>query len=639
MSKSKRIHLIVPTDYEISEFVKGCNAKDSSLLIDYGETLLKSHKTILSHKVESSQVIELNKNIGEKELKLDQLRKMVKKLKNGEEKAKREHEDDIIELKADHKTELINKEKQTSYIKTKAYNEFQKHLEDVNKIHTTKLAALNGLNQKETQLLNSKISNLCSEKHDEHSKHLVIVDDERKRARNDANKQCEKIISTMESQVKRIESEKTSALLKADQIEKELIIRLEKERELRNESIIRGQNVLFDKFDKFYKEDGEARTKNSVVIETERKKAKEEASNNYNKIVSNLEKQVQKLENEKAVILLKGEKREKELNLRLDDEREKKDSIIKESQKVILDKINPLLKYFQCDNMIDKGNKGENMAIQILKKYYNNAVIKDVSGEAHSGDIHFTLDNMKCLIEVKREKTISSKDIPKFLDDVKTQCSNINCALFISLETENIPKRGSFYIEVICNIPVLYLYLYNNDCIKHAINILQSLTHTFSMKTKKEIISTEFQRTIKELISNQYSILMLEKKRIDTVIKQLSMTIQSLKKGYDNMDKSLKGILSFYDDNEDMRNDEIKKEIKETSPYTYDQMKKLEEWTVKNGKPPKRDNIMKILEMTHYDINQKGSVRKLQNILKQLLVEKGKTFVKNKEMKIVAKKS
>ncbi len=622
MSKQKSIQLFVPTDYEISEFIKGCNAKDSSLLIDYGEALLKSHKTILSHKVESSQVIELNKAMSDKELKLDQLRKMVKKLKNGEEKAKREYEDNVIELKADHKTELINKEKQTSYIKTKAYNEFQRHLEEINKIHTTKLAALNSSNQKETQSLNSRISKLCNEKHDEHNKNLAIVDDERKKAREDAIQQCEKIISTMESQVKRIESEKISALLKAEQREKELTLKLEREREQRNESIVRGQNVILDKFSKFYKEENESRTKNSAVVETERKKAKEEASIHYNKIVSNLEKQVQKLENEKATVLLKGEKREKELILKLEDEREKKDSIIKESQQVILDKINPLLKYFQCDNMIDKGNKGENMAIQILKKYYNNAVIKDVSGEAHSGDIHMTLDNMKCLIEVKREKTISSKDIPKFLDDVKTQCSNINCALFISLETENIPKKGSFYIEVICNIPVLYLYLYNNNCIKHAINILKSLTHTFSMKTKKEIISTEFQRTIKELISNQYSILMLEKKRIDSVIKQLSITIQSLKKGHDNMDKSLKSILSFYDDNEDMRNDDIKKEIKETLPYTDEQMEKLEEWTIKNDKLPTRDNIMKILNLNYYDTSKKGSVRKLQNILKERLLGK-----------------
>ncbi len=235
---------------------------------------------------------------------------------------------------------------------------------------------------------------------------------------------------------------------------------------------------------------------------------------------------------------------------------------------------------------------------------------------------------MKCLIEVKREKTITAKDIDKFLNDIRTQCAYVNCGLFISLEAENIPKRGSFFVEVICNIPVLFLYLYNNDCIKYAITILQSLSETFSMRTKKEIISTEFQRAIKELISKQYSALMLEKKRTDNIIKQLNTTIQSLKKGQMNMEKSIKSIVSFYDDNEDMKDDSLHKVI-DASPYSKEQMEKLERWTIENDRPPKRDDVMKILSITHYDINQKGSVRTLQNILR--------LHLKSKPVLIVAK--
>ena len=71
--------------------------------------------------------------------------------------------------------------------------------------------------------------------------------------------------------------------------------------------------------------------------------------------------------------------------------------------------------------------------------------------------------------------------------------------------------------------------------IKYAINILKSLTYNISMKPKKEIISGEFQRIVKEVISNQYSTLTREKKRIDSVINQLRDTIKTLQTSKDNI--------------------------------------------------------------------------------------------------------
>lgn len=546
MSNQKILKIVVPTSYELSEFIKGCSAEDNTLLFNYGEALLKTHKATVCQNIESTKVNNLTKSIREKEQKLDKLRRMIMKSNDDKEKITREKEEDIMELKTSYETNI-------TIVKTKAKHEYSKKLDDINKINIDKLRSLANSNQLEVQLLNDKIR-----------KNLNLIDGERERVREETSSQYDKIISHLNTQIQNLEA------------------KLDKDREQGNQSLI--------------------------LMEKERKHARMEAGVHYDKMISNLESQIKKSEHEKNTAVL-----------RLEEERKINDEKIHKERNNILSKLDPILQYYSYDNMIDKGNKGENMIQKILKKYYNNAVINDVSGEAHNGDIHFILNNMKCLIEVKREKTVTSKDIDKFLDDIKTQCANINCGLFISLEAENIPKKGSFFVEVICNIPVLFLYLYNNDCIRYAVNILRSLSETFSMKTKKEIISSEFQRTIKKLVSNQYSVLMLEKKRVNSVIKQLTKTIQELKNGQSNMEKSIKSVLSFYDDNEDMRNDEIKKEIKEIKEmklYTQDQMEKLEKWTIKHDKPPKRNEVMTILNLNYYDTS-KVSMRKLQNILKQ----------------------
>jgi len=384
-----------------------------------------------------------------------------------------------------------------------------------------------------------------------------------------------------------------------------------------DESHKKETQLLNDRINTLRNETHNIHDRNQLMVEKEKDKIKTSLELQHSKLISMLEKSLSTKETTITDLTQIREKERKAREKEKEKEREAREKAIKEAQDIVLNKIDPILKYFQHSNMTDKGDKGENIIRQVLINNYNDASIVDVSGNAHSGDIFFLYNSLKCLIEVKRKKMVTSEDIVKFLSDIETQRSNINCALFISLESQNIPKKGSFCIEVINNIPVLYMYFHDINCIKYAINVFQYLVHTFSKKTNKEIISNEFQRTVKDLISQQYSALVLEKKKIDTVIKQLSSTLQILKKEQYNIDKSLSHITLFYNNNQEMKEIKEIKEEEETEKikYTSEQIDILKKWIVENNKLPLKNDVMKILNLNFYDMKTQENMKALKKKL------------------------
>lgn len=123
--------------------------------------------------------------------------------------------------------------------------------------------------------------------------------------------------------------------------------------------------------------------------------------------------------------------------------------------------LEPIRVYYGGTNQ-EKGDGGEIAIRQVLERsaYYDSAIIEDVSGQAAQGDIYLKLGHMSCLIEVKNKVTLTKDDITKFERDIHSAYKKINCALFVSTRTKQIPggSRSIMQLTYINGIPVIYVY-------------------------------------------------------------------------------------------------------------------------------------------------------------------------------------
>jgi len=165
--------------------------------------------------------------------------------------------------------------------------------------------------------------------------------------------------------------------------------------------------------------------------------------------------------NQQMVCMLNAE-HQTELNKIKQEHLEKQTEIIMSK----LQELDPLFKVFggsSSSTNNDKGEGGEFYIQNVLTecKTYSDSRITDVSGQTASGDIIFEWKGMKCLIEVKNKKTITTEDVSKFVRDVSAQQDKINCAMFISLRSGNIPQktRELIQVEYITGMPVIYAYV------------------------------------------------------------------------------------------------------------------------------------------------------------------------------------
>ena len=153
-------------------------------------------------------------------------------------------------------------------------------------------------------------------------------------------------------------------------------------------------------------------------------------------------------------------------------------------QKSSIDEINNTLKplaKFYSKSTEEKGTAGEKFIYNILtlSEKYSGAIVEDTSGLAKHGDLLFKWKQMKCMIEVKNKVTLRREDIEKFERDIDASVisSNINCALFISLQTDIFPSRSRNIVQFdyYNNILVSYLYLSSISDIHYVICCMDKL--------------------------------------------------------------------------------------------------------------------------------------------------------------------
>ena len=179
-----------------------------------------------------------------------------------------------------------------------------------------------------------------------------------------------------------------------------------------------------------------------------------------------------------------------------------KNSPVDLSIKQLDQKLKPLYSAYNCP-VEEKGSLGEAKIINLLQNY-TDAIIKDTSDQTAAGDFHFLWKNLKCLIEVKNKKVITSDDISKFIRDVK-QNKKINCGLMISLQTSNFPNktRENIQVEIVSGKPIVYFYLRCDSLIDYPITLLSKLLE----QTAENANIESYTESLTEALNGQISYL------------------------------------------------------------------------------------------------------------------------------------
>lgn len=129
-----------------------------------------------------------------------------------------------------------------------------------------------------------------------------------------------------------------------------------------------------------------------------------------------------------------------------------REDVINEMQKIL----NPLLSIYGGSSTTTSGKKGEIVVENILSNLFKDAIVENVGKTSNSGDLIFTLNDFKCLVEVKNKDKITPGDIEKFNKNIND--NKYSAGLFISLKS-HIPKKPRFPIrlEFVDGIPVTYI--------------------------------------------------------------------------------------------------------------------------------------------------------------------------------------
>jgi hypothetical protein len=114
-----------------------------------------------------------------------------------------------------------------------------------------------------------------------------------------------------------------------------------------------------------------------------------------------------------------------------------------------------LLKKFMRSNSSSKGQISENAMYNILLSLYSKADIENVAAQKESGDLMFTLDNTKIIIENKEyeSKNVSQQEVTKFIRD----CEVNNCSGILFSQRKGIANKDDFELQIHNSCVLLYV--------------------------------------------------------------------------------------------------------------------------------------------------------------------------------------
>ena len=110
-----------------------------------------------------------------------------------------------------------------------------------------------------------------------------------------------------------------------------------------------------------------------------------------------------------------------------------------------------------------KGVAGETLVLRMLADAFDTASFRDASSHGAQSDVHMTLPDTgeTVVFEVKNKSSITVQDVDKSLRDVRELTGSLGpkflAYVFVSLRCNSIPRKGSFVVERIGRVPVVWL--------------------------------------------------------------------------------------------------------------------------------------------------------------------------------------
>lgn len=211
----------------------------------------------------------------------------------------------------------------------------------------------------------------------------------------------------------------------------------------------------------------------------------------------------------------------------------------------------PILKFYGGTNM-EKGNLGENFVENLLKdNTFSDAIIEDVSGKTGAGDRLFKWRKLKCLIEVKNKRKLTKDDMEKFTRDVTSSAEslNINSGIFISLLTNEYPGRSREIIQIdfINNVPVIFIYVTDQNQIIYALTCLEKLINTDTDNTKEVKMLANYFVNYKNYVSesqkNTEKMIQLREREL----KYLRRELENYNSVLDDLEKNYSCVIKIID--------------------------------------------------------------------------------------------
>lgn len=257
---------------------------------------------------------------------------------------------------------------------------------------------------------------------------------------------------------------------------------------------------------------------------------------------------------------------------------------------------------------VEKGNFGEKFIQTYLYDKFSNCTIIDTHKTTSSGDMLFKFDKLNTMIESKNVMTIKKDDINKFYKDIKirTENSEINSALFISLNECNISNNSRFFnFEIKNKIPIIFIsnVFKNPELIRISIiilNYINKFISNFNNNISVHNIVNDLENTI-QLINKQFEY-------IDTDKKLITKFQQNLTAKENDLDKLLKHIQNTIYSN--------KIETDENINFSLNTIiKTLKE--EKNKDPNFKLNLNNIhsFNISKYIIKKYGGIKKINKLL------------------------
>ena len=258
---------------------------------------------------------------------------------------------------------------------------------------------------------------------------------------------------------------------------------------------------------------------------------------------------------------------------------------------------------------IEKGNFGEKFIENYLYDKFSNCSIIDTHKETSFGDLIFSHNNLKTLVESKNVQSCKKDDFNKFFKDVELRSSNneINSALFVSLnDTSLLNNTKYFNFQFKNNIPIILISnVFNNpEFIRFSIILIEHIID-FLKNQKTDFDINNFINNLNNILTivmNQFEYIDSDKK----LISKLQININNREKDLNIIHQQILNLIT----NNSSKQINSLQNIEENIINTITQK-------INNDKSFKINlKNLQDLNISSYDIKKIGGIKEILNKIK-----------------------